>query len=158
MNRPACLLLTASVLLGACATVSTHVVPLNPAVQFPPSEHVAVLLQKPTRPHIDIALIESRGASEAEMLNDAREKARALGADAIVKIEIDREYHEPVPVYDPWYGPAYYGYYGYRPWMPYAYPWGPPYRLVGGGYTYVLKAVAIKYTDAPAAGRPPASP
>jgi hypothetical protein len=133
-------------LLASCATVSTHVVQLNPAQQFPPTQNVEVLLQKPSRPHVDIALIESRGESEAELLNDAREKARALGADALVKVETEKIYQPPVTVYDPWYDPFYWGFYRYRPFPPYPHPWGA-YRVIGGGYTYVLKALAIKYTD-----------
>jgi hypothetical protein len=156
MNRSVRCLLAAALLLGGCASVTTHVVQLNPAVQFPPSQHVSVLLQQPTRAHVDIALIESHGTSEAEMLNDAREKAAAIGADAIVKLETDRQYHAPVAVYDPWYDPAAFGYYGYRPWSPYPYRWGSPYapyQMVGGGYTYVLTAIAIKYSDAPPSGK-----
>lgn len=144
----------AALLLSACATVSTQVVRLDPAQQYPPTRNVAVLLQKPQRPHVEIALLESAGTSEAELLNDARDKARALGADAIVKLETERLYHDPVPVYDPWYDPFYLGYYRYRPFPAYPGPWGP-YRWVGGGYSYVLKAVAIRYTDTPAAATQP---
>lgn len=133
-----------TLLLAACATVSTQVVQLNPAQHYAPTQHVEVLLQKPTRPYIDIALLESRGGSEAELLNDARDKAAALGADAIVKVEIERHFHEPVAVYDPWFDPFYWGYYRYRPFPPFPHPWGP-YRVVGGGFSYTLKALAIKY-------------
>ena len=143
-----CFVLTAMVLLAGCATVSTQVVELNPALKHPPTQSVEVLLQKPTRPHVDIALIESSGGSEAEMLNHAREKAKALGADAIVKLETERVYHEPVPVYDPWFDPFYWGSYRHRPFPAFPHPWGP-YRYVGGGFSYLLKAVAIRYGDPP---------
>jgi hypothetical protein len=133
--------------LAACASVSTQVVEFKPAQKYPPTQYVEVLLEKPTRPHLEIALIESRGGSEAEMLNDARRKAGALGADAIVKLETERLYHEPVAVYDPWYDPFYWGYYRHPAFGPIMHPWGP-YRMVGGGYTYVLKALAVKYGDA----------
>lgn len=142
------LILAASLGLAACATVSTHVVPLNPAHVFPPTQFVEVLLQKPARPHVEIALIESRGGSEAEMLNDARAKAGALGADAIVRVETERHYHEPVVVYDPWHDPFYWGYYRHGP-FPLMHPWAP-YRVIGGGFSYLLKAVAIKYSQPPA--------
>lgn len=140
------LVLGAALLLGACATVSTHVVQLDPALQLAPTTRVEVLLQKPERAHIEIALLESRGTSEAEMLNDAREKAGTLGADAIVKLETERIYHEPLPVYDPWFDPFYYGYYPYRPFPLRAHPWSA-YRFVGAGFSYVLKALAIKYRE-----------
>lgn len=134
-----------TLLLASCATVSTQVVELNPSQRYAPSQNVEVLLQKPARPHVEIALIESRGWSEAELLNDAREKARTLGADAIVKLETERVYHPPVAVYDPWYDPFYWGYYRRGPFPGFPEPWGAPYRVVGGGHSYVLKAMAIKY-------------
>ena len=142
------LVLIAALALSACAAVSTRVVPLNPAVQYAPTQNVEVLLQSPTRPHVDIALLESRGYSEADLLNEAREKAKTLGADAIVRTEIERVVYPPVAVYDPWFDPLYWGYYRQRPFPVFPHPWGP-YRVVGGGSELVLKARAIKYTDAP---------
>jgi hypothetical protein len=145
--------IAAALLLAAC-TVSTKVVELKPDQKFPPTTSVEVLLQKPERPHVEIALIESTGTSEADMLNDAREKARALGADAIVRLETERIYNPPVAVYDPWYDPFFYGHYGWgRPWVPpYYHPW-TSYRVVGGYYSYVLKALAIRYTARLAPGQ-----
>ena len=148
MNPSRCLVAVCALLLSGCATVATEVVQYNPAVQYPPTQSVEVLLQKPARPHIEIALIEASGGSEAELLNTAREKARVLGANAIVKIETERVFHEPVPVYDPWYDPFYFGYYRHRPFPPFPHPWGP-YRYVGGGFSYILKASAIRYTEPP---------
>lgn len=133
--------------LTACASVSTHVVEFKPAQKYPPTQYVEVLLEKPARPHVEIALIESHGGSEAEMLNDARRKAGELGADAIVKLETERLYHQPVAVYDPWYDPYYWGYYRHPAFSPIPHPWGP-YRMIAGGYSYVLKALAVKYSDA----------
>ena len=145
------LIAACALVLAGCETVSTKVVQYNPAVTYPPTPSVEVLVQKPTRPHAEIGLVEASGSSEAELLNAAREKARELGADAIVKLETERVWHDPVPVYDPWYDPFYYGFYPRRGWRPYPYAWGPypwgPYRYVGGGYSYVLKATAIRYTD-----------
>lgn len=136
------------VLLAAgCATVSTEVVQLDPARNLAPTQNVEVLFEKPKRPYIEIALLESRGAvgtGEAELLNDAREKAKALGADAIVRVEAERIYHPPVAVYDPWYDPFYWPGYRFRALPPFPHPWGT-YRLIDGGYTYTLKAMAIKY-------------
>jgi hypothetical protein len=148
MNTFRSLLLIAALLLSACTTVSTKVVELKPEQKFPPTKSVEVLMQKPERGYVDIALIESSGTSEADMLNDAREKARELGADAIVRLETERMYNPPVAVYDPWYDPFFYGHYGWgRPWVPpYYHPWSH-YRVVGGYYSYVMKAVAIRYTD-----------
>jgi hypothetical protein len=136
-----------AVLACAACTSVTRVVELNPAQKYPPTTHVDVYLQKPDRPHVEIALIESRGESEAQMLNDAREKAAQLGADAIIRTQVHTEYHPPYAVYDPWYDPWFWGY-RYHPWSPfYPHPWGG-YRVVGGYNSYLMKAVAIKYTDA----------
>ena len=137
-------LLASAVVLSACATVSTRVVQLNPAVQHPPTQYVEVLLQEPGRPHTEIALLESRGFSEAELLNDARAKAGTLGADAIVRVEVVRIDHPPVAVYDPWFDPFHWGYSRHRPFPVFPQPWGP-YRVIGGTSEYVLKARAIKY-------------
>ena len=152
-RTPFFMLIATALLLSACATVDTKIVELNPGQKFPPTQSVEVLLQKPERSHVEIALIESTGTSEADMLNDAREKARALGADAIVRLEAERTYNPPVAVYDPWYDPFYYSHYGWsRPWVPpYYHPW-TSYRIVGGYYSYVLKAVAIRYSGKPPAG------
>jgi hypothetical protein len=140
------ILLIAPLVLAACASVTTKVVQFNPAQHYPPTYNVEVLLQKPTRPNVELALIEARGDSEADSLNEARDRAKALGADAIVQLETERIYNAPVPIYDPWYDPLFYGYYRYRPFPPYPYPWNP-YRVVGGGYTYLLKTLAIKYIE-----------
>ena len=139
-------LVAVAALLPAACAVDTRVVEFNPAQRYPPTQSVEILLQKPQRPHVEIALIESSGSSEVDLLSDAREKAKALGADAIVKQETERVYHEPVAVYDPFYDPFYYGYHRWRPYPFYGSPWGP-YRVVGGGYTYVLRALAIKYAQ-----------
>ena len=146
------LLITAALVLGGCAA-TTQVVPLNPAQVYPPTRYVEVLLQKPARPHVEIALLESRGGSEADLFNDAREKAAAIGADAIVKLETEREYYPPVAMYDPWADPFYWGpypyryrHYGYGPFSPF-FPVMGPYYVVPGGYSYILKTTAIRYLD-----------
>jgi hypothetical protein len=143
-------------LLGGCATVRTQVVELKPAQRYAPTEHVEILLEKPERPYTEIALLESRGeigASEADLLEQARREARALGADAIVRLEVTREYQPPVTLYEPWldpfyYYPRYHRFHHYRPFGPFG-PFPPfatrPYRVVGGGYIYRLKALAIRY-------------
>jgi hypothetical protein len=83
------------------------------------------------------------GASELELLEDMRKRARELGADAIIRTESQRWYQPPVAVYDPLYDPFFFPrrYHPYRPyWPPYS-----GYRLAGGGYYYTAQAVAIKY-------------
>ena len=151
-------LVVAAAALAGCASVTTQVTVFDPAYRYAPTQNVVVLLDYPARPHIKIALIEAQGTaggSESELLEDARKKAQALGADAIVRLEVVSVYQPPVRVYDPWYGDPFYWRYGY-PYLPfYAYPspYGPfpfygDYRSVGGGNVQTLKAVAIKYTVA----------
>jgi hypothetical protein len=141
------ILIASALALAGCASVSTSIVELKPAEKYPPTQNVEVLLAKPGRPYTEIALLESRGepgVPEADLLNDAREKARALGADAIVKLETERSYREPMALYDPWFEPYAFGWYRYRPFPRYRDPWGP-YQVVGGGYSYQLRSMAIKY-------------
>ncbi len=133
-------------MMSGCATVSTRVVPLDPALKLAPSQRVEILLEKPQRPHTEIALLESRGVAgggEAELLEDARRTAQALGADAIVRIEVEKTMQPPVAVYDPFYSPFYSPYLLYR--YPYFGRYHGEYRLIGGGTVYTLKALAIKY-------------
>ena len=136
---------------------------LDPAQQYAPTQSVAVLLKLPPQPYTKIALIEAQGmmgGSEAELYEEARRKAQALGAGAIVRLEVTSVYQPPVRVYDPWYGnPFYPDYrYGYRPFGYYPFAYGPfpysEYRWVPGGDVKTLKAVAIKYTPARAKNMP----
>jgi len=140
--------------LAGCASVTTRVVETNPAVRFPPTTNVEILFEPPQRPYTQIAMLETEGefgVSELELLEDMRERARALGADAIVRTETRQWYQPPTPMYDPMYDPFFYP----RRYYPYA-PFGSPYggyRWVGGGYYYTAKAMAIKYQ--PVSGNAP---
>ena len=136
-----------ALLISGCAAVSTRVVHLDPSRTFAPSQRVEILLEKPRRPYVEIALLESRGAAgggEAELLKDAREKARALGADAIVRLEIEKTIQPPTTIYDPPYSPFFFGHPFHR--YPYFYPpYYGEYRVIGGGTVYTLKTLAIRY-------------
>ena len=77
-------------------------------------------------------------------LEDAREKAQALGADAIVRLELEKTVQQPVAIYDPIYSPFFPPYSLYR--YPYFFsPYSGGYRVIGGGTLYTLRALAIKY-------------
>ncbi len=154
----ACALLVAT--LAGCASVATRVTVLDPAQKFAPTQNVTVLLDLPPQPHSKIALIEAQGmvgGGEAELFEEARKKAQALGADAIVRLEVTSVYQPPIRVYDPWYGNAFYSRYRfpYRPFGYYPFAYGPfpysEYRWVAGGDVKTLKAVAIKYAPGDAA-------
>jgi hypothetical protein len=138
--------LVAPIICG-CSTVSTQIVPLNPALKLAPSQRVEILLEEPRRQFTKIALLESRGmvgGSETELLEDARAKAQALGADAIVRLEVEKTVQQPVAIYDPIYSPffPYYSQYRYPFYFP---PYYGGYRMIGGGTVYTLRALAIKY-------------
>jgi hypothetical protein len=149
--RSALLLLT--VLLGSCGT-TTSVVKLDPARQYPPSANVQILLKPPERAYVEIAKLESRGMvgePEPEVLADARERARELGADALIVLDVDRTYHPPVVTYDydpwppylPWYVDRWYGY-GHWPYTPHAvFGWQP--RAIPGGNAYTVRSLAIRW-------------
>ena len=140
----------AALVVAGCAAVSTRVVPLDPALKFAPSQHVEILLDKPRRPYTQIALLESRGmvgGGESELLEDAREKARALGADAIIRLEVEKTVQPPVAIYDPVDSPFNPRYALYR--YPYFWPHYGEHRAIGGGTVYTLKALAIKYATEP---------
>jgi hypothetical protein len=144
-------MLLGAALLAGCATVSTHVVLLNPGARYPPTKNVRILLEKPKQPYHKIAIIDARGSiggSEAQLLEEAREKAKTLGADAIVWLAGTTLYEPPVAIYDPWYDPFYYRMTYYQPFW-----WNPSYygeyRLIGGGYYYTLKALAIRFENKP---------
>lgn len=135
----------AALLMSGCTTVSTQVVPLTPGLQLAPSQSVEILLDKPQRPYREIALLESRGMvgdGEAALWLDAREKAQALGADAIVRLEVEKTVQPPVVVYDPFFSPYYSPYYLHPHFFPHYFA---DYRVIPGGTAYTLKTVAIKY-------------
>jgi hypothetical protein len=162
--RHACALLLAAAVLAGCASVSTRVTVLDPAQKFAPASDVAILFDYPSKPYTKLALIESEGlvgGTEAELLEDARKRAAALGADAVVRLEVKTVHYPPMPVYDPTYATLFYSPhrypYRYFYYPPYPYPLFPydSYRLVGGGDAQALKAMAIRFTDkAPAQANP----
>ena len=139
---------------------------MEPAQKFPPSEHVSVLFEYPPQPHIKLALIEAQGlpgGTEAELFDDARKRAAALGADAIVRLEITSVHQPPVLLYDPVYDPLLYRHYPYPYgryyYAPYPSPFYPRsgYRWVDGGDVKTLKAMAIRFEDRAPPPTPPAN-
>ncbi len=150
--------------LAGCASVAVDVSVLDPTQKFAPSAHAVILLEYPSEPYTKIALIEAHGAvggSEPPLLEEARKRAQALGADALVRLDVNTEYQPPVRVWDPAYTSGFYPRYRY-PYRAFNYP---PYALtpfpydnyrwVGGGNVQTLKAVAIRLTS-PSAPHPAA--
>jgi hypothetical protein len=154
----------AALVLAGCASVATDVTVFDQTQKFAPTENVMVLLEYPPQPYLKVAMIEAQGGyggSEAELFEAARKRARALGADAVVRVEAHAFYQPPALVYDPMYAYPYFLRYPYRTFYYPAYPFSPfpydNYRWVGGGTVQTLKAVAIKFTAA-RPGEPPAAP
>jgi hypothetical protein len=142
-----------ALLLAACAT-TTSVVMLDPSKQYPPTSSVQILLKAPDRPYVEIAKLESQGIPgepETAVLEDARERAAKIGADAIIVQESSSVYQPPVVMYDPWpvYMPWYYDrWYGYGyPFWYYPSPFGfQPYaHTLPGGNAYTVRSIAIKF-------------
>ena len=144
----------AAVAVAGCASVATQVTVFDQTRKFAPTEYVAILLEYPAEQYTKLALIEAQGTlggSEAELLDEARKRARELGADAVVRLEAHAVYQPPVRVYDPAWGDPFYAHrYPFRSF--YSAPYGSrpypfdSYRWVGGGTVQTLKAVAIRLT------------
>ena len=140
------------VLLAGCAT-TTSIVLLDPSKKYPPTQSVQILLKPPAVPYVEIARLESKGLigePEPAVFDDARERARELGADAIIIIETTSMYEPPIVIYDPW--PPYYPWYhdrwrsypfGYYP-SPYYY--GPYAHVLPGGNVYLVRSLAIRFS------------
>ncbi len=153
-------------LLAACASVDTI---LLSSEKFPPkksADEVAVLEQKPTRPHLDLAELRigdswlGFGSLQRRILN----RAATLGADAVVFGSPQTQTTRQVayePLYDPWgYNSPYYGSpWGYRGYGgPYG-GWSPWWGGYSGSMAVpydetmnMLMGTAIRYTEATTAG------
>ena len=145
-----CIVVLALFLAGCVAT--TSIVLLDPEKRYPPSRSVQILLKPPVRPYVEIAKLESKGMigePEPALLEDARERAREIGAEAIIVVETASIYQPPVVIYDPWPPPLPWyqdRWHGYRYWyypapFPYAFE---PYALPGGN-SYTVRSIAIRY-------------
>jgi hypothetical protein len=112
-------------ILIRCA--STSVVLTDDTVVYPPTEKVEILTEKPNKPFKIIAKLETKGykgTSQTTILKSMREKAKSIGADAIVPGEDASEFNLPGVIYNPWLG---------------------GYQTIGGGKIPILRGYAIKY-------------
>ena len=140
------------VLLVAGCAATTSLVLLDPSKQYSPSPSVEILLKAPQRAYVEIAKLESRGMAgepETALLEDARVRAREIGADAIIVIDSSSVYQPPVIIHDPW--PPYLPWYhdrwrGYRYWYyPPPFPYPLEASILPGGNAYTVRSIAIKY-------------
>lgn len=93
--------LAAGLLVAACASGPIEVTRLDEG-QRASSRSVELLREKPHRPHHEIARLELRGRPGAPrwtLYEQLREKARGLGADAIVTVSEERK-RQPAPTFE----------------------------------------------------------
>ena len=106
-----------------------------------------LLAEVPQRPYDEIARIEARGApgtNPRDACAELREKAGALGADAVIKVA-QRRRHDATPApYEPPLGNAYPGPLGAL--EPGAFPAAGADLRIRGPY-YVVEGIAIRYLD-----------
>ena len=74
----------------ACSSASGHT--LLKGVQYPPTSHVEVLFEVPSRPYEAFALVEARSytvprATIPDLINELKRRAASIGADAIILSE-----------------------------------------------------------------------
>lgn len=127
-------LIALGLLLSGCAT--TDVARLDDT-HYAPTKHVEILLDKPQQPYKVIAVLETHGAlnmSQTSLLNALRKKARSVGADAVLLIADTSQQTSPGLMFNPWLG---------------------GYETLPGGVRPGVRALAIKYTAAPAPVYPP---
>jgi hypothetical protein len=94
-----------SLFVSGC--VSSKAVMRDDSVKFPKSRFVEILDQKPEKPHVVIATLETKGGigvSLPEILEDMRNRAKEIGADAIIPTQDVSEYKSPGIIYNPWLG------------------------------------------------------
>lgn len=128
-------LIAIGLLLSGCAT--TDVARLDDT-QYAPTQNVEILMDKPQHPYKVIAVLETQGAlnmSQTSLLNSLRKKARSVGADAVLLIADTSRQTSPGFMYNPNLG---------------------GYQSIPGGVRPGVRALAIKYTTAPAPTTPPA--
>ncbi len=158
-------LLVPCLLFSSCTSVDTILLTSD---RFPPkgsADDVAVLEQRPARPHQDIAelRIGDSGLGFGSMQRKILNQAATLGADAVVFAKPQTmTLHEVAfqPLYDPWgYNSPYYGtpwgYGGYGPYGGSYGSWGQWGGVYSGSVAVpydetmrMLMGTAIRYTEA----------
>jgi hypothetical protein len=124
-----------SVVLSLSSCAHTSVAMLDNS-KYSPTSNVEVLLQKPSRPYKQIALLEARGAVGVpitDLIASMQEQAKAIGADAVIPTADASENVAPGLIYNPWIG---------------------GYQTIGGGRVPILRGLAIKYTEETDSGTP----
>lgn len=114
-----------SVLLSACA--QTSAIMLDNTATYPPSDKVEILMTPPSRPYAEIAVLETAapvGTPLTDLLENMRQKAKALGADAVIPTQDASERTPQQLFFNPWLG---------------------GYQTLGGQTAPRIRGLAIKY-------------
>lgn len=93
MTAPRWLAVLAAVIATACAAPQPEVTRAAGAPVYPPSVTVDMLEAPPARPYSEIGVIDAPGepgALPSQVLAQIREKARGLGADAVILTDQSR--------------------------------------------------------------------
>lgn len=113
-------------ILSSCAT--TSIILLDESTNYPPTNSVQILMSAPKVPYKVIAHLETKGTagqSLPELLENMREEAKTIGADAILPTEEGNEKVQQGIIYNPWLG---------------------GYQTIGGGNRPILRGYAIVYS------------
>ena len=90
--RPGTLMFVASLLL-ACATPQPEVIRPAAGPTYPPTQFVDLLESAPTRPYVEIGIIDfpgEQGTLRSQALAQIRSRAQQLGADAVILQDLSR--------------------------------------------------------------------
>jgi len=123
------LMLFCSVLLfiGLNSCAHTSFVIMDESANYPPTQYVKLLEEEPDEDYIIIAKLETRGmvgSQIPDLLTNMRQKAKSLGADAIIPVQISKEYTNQGIIYNKWLG---------------------GYQTIGGGQVPIVTGYAIKF-------------
>ncbi len=127
MTKARTVLLLVALALTGCTTTSA--VMLESGVTYPPTQNVQIITQVPSRPFKQIAMLEARGPVNTpvtSLLESMRQKAAAIGADAVIPTQDASTQLQLDLIYNPWLG---------------------GYQTFGGGTIPIIRGVAIKFTD-----------
>ena len=112
--------------LAACTTTPTQVVRPTGGTVYPPTQYVDVLDSAPSRPYVEIGVIDAPGEPgvlRAQLMAQVRTSAQKIGADAVILQDTSRQ----------------------APSTPRLNPTTGQYETIGGQMITSFKGIAIKY-------------
>ncbi len=80
------LIVVVSLLVSGCLAAPTKVAMVRHGETFPPTQSVEILFETPKKPFEKIAILETKGSSDAytDMVNRLQKKGMKIGAHAII--------------------------------------------------------------------------